>query len=381
MRGCSVWMLLALSLLVGGGVRAQEAGQLAGAWKRTKVSGQGQPNVYRLEAKEGGLQGELLNAQDGSCKVELTLSGAELKGSARWEDESSGEALAVAWELKVESPDRLTGRCEYKVWEFFDDGQAKVSESGWEDYVFERVRRVGLVSEGVAEEAPFGTPLEDQQQLVGGWVGPGGAWALTIVPGGEWMDLTPVGHQLAERIRLKDERGTLKGGATLPGGQGCEVELAFDEGALAGRSSWREEGLEGEGSQGWSPLRLERLPRIDQGEGAAPDAPAPGDEGSPGQVSVWRRDDGTYLRLREGPGGLEGDLVDRDGALKARVSLQARGGLWVGRANWDGAEANWELARQGDQLIGRCEWIDVHEGQVVARGWSARSFKKLRRVM
>lgn len=381
MAARSIGFWLAWAALSGlAAASAQDASQLAGTWKRTKVAGQGEPSLYRLTAEGSKLTGQLLNApEDGACSVELTLDGKQLTGTARWHDESTKEDLSVRWELTVAGPDKLTGRCEFKVWAFYDDGRVEVDESGWEDYVFERGKRVGLVTEGEAEEAPFGSPVEDPSQLEGGWMGPGGAWALSRVPGGPWIDLTPVGHTLAQRIRVKDERGILKGGATLDGNEGCLVELAYDDGVLTGRSSWQEQG--GEGNKGWSPLKLTRLPRIDAGSEPAPDAPAAGEGGSPGPLSVWKRDDGLYLRLKEGPGGLEGDLVEKDGTLKARVSLQAKGGVWVGRANWDGAEANWELSRQGSELVGRCEWIDVHDGRVVARGWSARGFKQLRRVM
>jgi hypothetical protein len=370
-------LLAVVPLVLGAGAaRAQEAGELAGVWRRVKASGGG-GDLYRLQAQDGGLTGELIGAEEGSsCTLQLTLTGGKLEGTATWKDAETGAELAVRWELQVQGPRQLRGRCEWKEWEFYADG-ARVAASGWEDYSFERQARVGLVTEGSADEPPFGNEIEDLAALEGGWEGPGGPWALTRVEGG-WIDLLPVGHELASRIRLKDERGTLRGGATLPGNEGCKVELAFDEGKLTGRASWRE-GSGDAAVEGWSPLVLSRLPRTDAGATAAPEAPAPGEEGP--LVGVWKRDDGLFLRLREGPGGLEGDLVDREGKLQARVSLQGQGGLWTGRANWDGAEAGWELARQGDELTGRCEWIDTWQGRVAARGWVGRTFKRLRRVM
>lgn len=371
------WVTAALVLITGTGLHAQEASALAGTWKRAKADGSA-AGVYRFTAADGGLQGEMVDAQDGTCTVKLASAGDGLEGTATWKDSESGAELEVRWELRPRGENELKGRCEWKEWVFYDDGQAKVGSSGWDDYTFQRVTRVGLVTEGEAEEA-FGSPVEDLAALRGGWVGAGGAWSVTVTEDGKWVDFTPVGHKLAERIRLENQRGTLRGGATLANSQGCQVELGLEDGALVGRSSWKDADLGDKGQSGWAPVKFTRIPRLDAGEAPAEAAPEPGEEGT--IAGVWKRDDGLYLRLAAGPGKLEGDLVDRDGAVKARVSFEARGGLWVGRANWDGAEATWELSRAGDALTGRCEWLDAHEGAVVGRGWSARSFKRLRRVM
>lgn len=380
---------LATIFVAAAGLQAQEPAELAGTWKRTKAGGE-PAGSYRLTASNGGLEGELTDPEEGTtCLVKLAVSGGEMTGTATWKDLENNDQLEVRWEFKLEGSTKATGRCEWKKWDFYDDG-AKVAESGWEDYTLERQvsRKIGLVTEG-EDPGPVeaGMQVDDPAALVGGWLGPGGAWTLTISD--KWIDLHPVGHQLAERVRMEKKRDRggnqyLGGGATLANSQGCKVELALDsEGDLVGRASWREEGNPDES---WSPVKFTQIPDTDSGEGLPGDeVPAPeagettsiaGDAGE-----VWKREDGLYLRLKPGAGKLEGELTDKEGNLKARVTLEEQGGLWVGRANWEGAEATWELSRSGDALTGRCEWLDAHEGQVIARGWVARSFKKLRRVM
>ena len=377
------WVSIASLLIAAAAAPAQEPSELSGTWKRTKAGGE-PAGVYRLTASNGGLEGELTDPEEGTaCLVKLALSGSDLTGTATWKDFENNDQLEVRWEFKLEGTDKATGRCEWKKWEFYDDG-ARVAESGWEDYVLERQasRRIGLVTDGEDPGAPeAGQQLDDPGYLVGGWVGPGGPWALSVSD--KWIDLQPVGHQLAERIRLerKNDGTLLKGGAILGNSQGCKVELVIDgEGDLVGRASWKEE--QG-GAEGWSPIKFEQIPDTDSGEGDPSEeveAPEPGETTSIAN-EVWKREDGLVLRLARGAGKLEGELTDRDGNVQARVTLEEQGGLWVGRANWEGAEAVWELSRQGDTLTGRCEWLDAHQGQVVARGWVPRSFKKLRKVM
>ncbi len=107
------------------------------------------------------------------------------------------------------------------------------------------------------------------------------------------------------------------------------------------------------------------------------EAPSPG-QGS--LVGVWKRDDGLYLRVREEGGRVHGVLSDAEGLVHCRVRFQEEGGVWIGLANWERFESRWELSRGSAGLSGRSQWVDLLGDQVVASGWSPRSFVQLPRV-
>ena len=73
-------------------------------------------------------------------------------------------------------------------------------------------------------------------------------------------------------------------------------------------------------------------------------------------------------------------LSDAEGEPLCRLTFTQKGGIWVGLANWGGYETTWELGVAGDELSGRCEWADLHEGKLIARGWGGRSFSRLGRL-
>jgi hypothetical protein len=353
--------------------RAQSAKDLAGLWRRlpTKDS---KEKFYRFSANgDGTLEGVLLNPPEGlECQISLNVDGNKLFGVGAWiEGEHRAEAK---WELLRDRQGNFGGRLEWLDWE-----EGTIFERGWEEHRFERVARVGLVTTGAgdAEEA-FGEPV-DLTTLAGGWAGPGGPWAIEQDKiSGKKLRLVPVGHHDGNAIDLTDERGTLKGRVA---GLSTEVELAFSDGKLEGRTQWIEGQDLGELAQrGWAAVSFTRLPRIDGGAKSAVDGPTPG-ETSKLLDGVWKREDGLFLRLRPEGAVVVGVLSGPDGAVRGRVELAAVYGRWVGTANWDGVEAKWELAAaEGGGLTGRCEWLDVHSGLVVARGWSAHAFKPLRRV-
>lgn len=371
MRFADIALLALLALASTAAVaRAESAEELAGLWRRLPTT-QSDEKFYRLAASgSGGLEGVLLAPPDGlECQVSLRVVGGKLVGVGAWVE---GEHRAEAkWELTLEGPDKASGRLEWLDWE-----AGTIYERGWEQHRFERVARKGLIVEGDGQaDEPFGDPVEDLASLAGGWAGPGGPWSLTV--DGARARLTPLGHHDGLVVELGEERGVLRGVVpTL----GTEVELAWTEGKLEGRTAW----LEGAGEvaqRGWAAVSFARLPRVDGGEGAGSDdaaAPEPGPDVS--LDGVWRREDGLYLRLRPEGSGAVGVLSTRAGETRCRVRLEPVDGRWVGAANWDGVEARWELAAGPDGLVGRCEWLDVHEGRVVTRGWSGREFEPLRRV-
>lgn len=363
---CSL-LALASTAAVG---RAQSASDLAGLWRRLPT-GESTEKYYRLSANgDATLEGALLNPPEGlECRISLAVDGTKLVGVGAWID---GEHRAEAkWELVLDPQGELTGRLEWLDWE-----GGEIFGRGWEEHRFERVARVGLVTEGTGEaEQPFGEPVADLSTLAGGWAGPGGPWAAE--GSGNKLRLVPVGHHDGHTIDLTDERGTLKGRV---GSLDTDVELAFSEGKLEGRAAWVEGQDLGELAQrGWSSVTFTRLSRIDGVDGeAAGEAPSPGDTAP--LDGVWKRDDGLFLRLHPEGAQVVGVLSASDGAPRCRVRLEAQNGRWVGTGNFDGVEARWELAQADGALTGRCEWVDVHAGLVVARGWSARAFKPLRRV-
>lgn len=373
-------MLRALALavvglaLLAGSAPAQTAADLAGTWKRLPTKDSPDPTYFRFAAGGGGLEGTLLNPPEKvECKVTLEVKGPKVTGSATWSFDGEVEKTPTGWEFTLDAKGQtLTGRNEVLLYDDNDDLKGKE----WEPRTLERVARVGLVTSGEAEEA-FGEPIADLASLAGGWRGPGGAWALTV--DGSQVGLAPVGHWDGARIGLKDERGSLKGRAALPNG-GSDVELAFDDGKLVGRASWREDPSLGELAQsGWGPVSFERLPRLDPGTEAAPERPAAGEAGP--LDGVWKRDDGTYLRVKVEGGQTVGVLSGKDGKPLCRVRLEEKSGVWEGAANWDGVEARWELVKGADgSLSGRCEWVDAFEGRAVARGFTARKFAPLRRI-
>lgn len=371
-------MLRALGLavvtlaLLAGTAPAQTAADLAGTWKRLPTKDSPDPTFFRFAAGDGGLQGTLLNPPEGiDCKVALEVQGPKVTGTATWTFD--GETQATGWEFALDPKgQKLAGRNEVLIYK--DSGELERKE--WESRTLERVARVGLVTSGEAEEA-FGEPIADLPALQGGWRGPGGGWALTV-EGGQ-VGLAPVGHSDGVRIGLKDERGSLKGRASMPSGS-SDIELAMDEGKLVGRASWREDPAIGELAQsGWGPLSFERLPRLDPGTEPAPERPSAGEAGP--LDGVWKRDDGRYLRLKVEGGQTVGVLSGKDGKPVCRVRLEEKSGVWEGAANWDGVEARWELVKNADgSLGGRCEWVDALDGRVVARGFAARKFAPLRRI-
>ncbi|MCO5166976.1 MAG: hypothetical protein M9894_11485 [Planctomycetes bacterium] len=348
---------------------AQSARDLEGLWRRLPAGESGE-KFYRLAAtSDDALEGALLDPPDGlECHVALKVSGKKLTGAGTWVE---GEHRAEAkWELTLDAPGKASGRLEWLDWE---DGT--IHGRGWEPHRFERVARVGLVTEGDGQaEEPFGDPVDALEPLAGGWAGPGGAWSLEVT-GAKRARLVPVGHHDGQTIEVEVQRGVLRGTVA---GLGTEVELAWSEGKLDGRAAWTEG--QGEVSQrGWAAVTFTRLRRIDGVEGAgAASEPAAG-EAAP-LDGVWRRDDGLFLRLQPEGGQAVGVLSARDGAVRCRVRLEAKNGRWVGTANWDGVETRWELTASGGGVAGRCEWVDVHDGRVVSRGWAGRVFKPLRRV-
>lgn len=347
----------------------QTAQDLAGLWRRLPAGESGE-KFYRLAATgDDVLEGALLNPPEGlDCRVSLRLSGKKLTGAGTWVE---GEHEAAArWELTIDGPGKASGRLEWLDW-----SEGTVYERGWEPHRFELVRRVGLVVEGDGQaEEPFGDPIDAVEPLAGGWAGLGGAWSLEATGRGR-ARLVPVGHGDGRTVDLEVQRGVLRGTVA---GLGTAVELAWSDGKLEGRAGW----VEGEGDmaqRGWAALSFTRLRRIDGVEGAGAAAePAPGDAAP--LDGVWRRDDGLFLRLQPEGEQVVGVLSGRDGAVRCRVRLEARSGRWVGTANWDGVETRWELSAAAGGVTGRCEWVDVHEGRVVSRGWAGRVFKPLRRV-
>jgi hypothetical protein len=353
---------------------APTAADVAGLWERVKTTDSAS-KLYAFTANGDALEGEMLTPPQGmTCSVALALEDGTWKGAATFE-EPDYDPIVTAWEFSY-ADGKLTGRSEWVSWD--DDGN---ESRGWEDHTFVRVASVGLVTEGSAEEAPFGDPVDPLSALAGGWKGPGGAWELKV--DGTSVSLKPIGHMDEVLISLTDERGILRGHATLPGGGSCDVELALDEGRLNGRSSWIQgadlpEGLADRAVKGWSPIGFERLERLEVGPADAnADAPAAGGDALSG---VWKRDDGHYLRARVEAGEVVGVLCDADGNAQARLRFVHEAGVWVGTANWGDFETRWELSVGEGGLTGRAEWVDVHDGQVIARGWSGRTFTALQKV-
>lgn len=352
-----------------GSAHAQSAEDLNGMWKRLKTS-KSKASYYTFESRDDGVTATHMSPPKGmTCKVTLTLRGDALNGIARWEEEGY-DPIETKWEFKLEDG-KLKGRTEWVSWD--DDGK---ETRGWENHTFERAERIGLVTEGEAEE-PFGDPIEDLDALAGGWHGPGGGWAIKA--DGDKLILKPVGHHTGVSITLANERGTLKGKATLPGDVTSDVEIGLDEGKLVGRSSWvAGADLGDKAERGWGPLVFERLDRLEVGPESVSDEPPPQSDGSP--VGVWKRDDGLYVRIREEGGQTVGVLSDAKGGTKCRLRFELEKGVWVGLANWGGYETRWELSVTPEGLVGRGEWVDAYEGKIIARGWSGRTFTKLERV-
>jgi hypothetical protein len=362
-------------LLAGSSARAQTAQDLAGVWKRLPNTAGGATRYVRLAATAPDrLEGEMLNPPTG---VKLTvalqvLPNGKLQGNGTWDDDRS--KVQAAWEFELKGPDAFEGRSEWLDWDY-DDGH--IVDRGWDQYRFERLPRTGLLTSGPVGEEPFGDPIEDARALAGGWAGPGGPWLLEVE--GKQVRLVPVGHHEGQRVTLQVERGALRGAVE---GLGTAVELAASEGKLTGRSEWvcGVQELGDLAQRGWVGLELTRLPRID-GEGVTEAGElSPGDTSAP-LDGVWKRDDGLYLRVHPEGNQVVGTVCGKDGVTRCRVQLTAQDGRWVGAANWDGVETRWELAPQeGGGLAGRCEWVDAHDGRVVARGWGARAFKAMRRL-
>jgi hypothetical protein len=357
--------------------RAQATPQtLAGLWRRLPTQEAPDARYFRLAATADGLAGDCVNPPEGiQYHVALALKDGKLTGKATLDD--SGSKVDVAWDLTVKDADHLDGRSEYVMWN--DDGS--VAGRGWEPHGFERVARVGLVTDQEGAEEPYGDPIDDLPALAGGWAGPGGAWALAVDRGK--ATLTPVGHHDGLTITLGLERGALRGTVTTAG-QATKVELALSEGKLEGRAEWVAGADLGDAAErGWAPVALTRLPRTDGSAAgaAAAAAPEPPEAGAAAPLDgVWRRDDGLFVRLHPEGGAVVGVLSDADGVVKARLHLEAKDGRFVGAANWDGVEARWELSATSAGLVGRCEWVDAADGRVVSRGWLARTFSALRRV-
>jgi hypothetical protein len=355
-----------LALAVTG--RAQTAQELAGLWRRLP-QGEAGEKLYRLTATpDGKLTGELLNPPEGlRCELSLAVENGKVTGAGTWVDGEHRSDPPAKWELTFKGAGKLEGRVE---WIDFEDG--KIYDRGWEDgHRFEKLGRVGLITDADGAEAPMGEPIQDAAALAGGWSGAGGAWVLSTSNQGAF--LVALGHHDGAKVQLSVERGALRGKVESTG---TEVELALNEGKLEGRAAWTE-GTGEHATKGWAPLTLTRLPRLDAGASTAEE---PGQGETTALDGVWRRDDGLYLRLQVDGARATGVLSDKAGATRCRVELAPQNGRWVGTANWDGVEVKWELAAQGAELSGRCEWADVHEQKVVARGWTWRTFKPLRRV-
>ncbi len=371
-----------------GAASGQSVEELEGVWMRPGLEG-GENRYLHLQVNgDGALEGPMVNpplAEEGiGCSLVLRLDeDGKVVGEATWTEQQWAER--AAWEFTIASADELRGRSEWLDWE-----EGKVWERGWDEHSLVRVPRVGWVTEGEGE-APFGDEVEDLTALQGGWLGPhGDGWALTV--DGDRVTLRNMDVSSRDLIHshrtlngtttgpmsvpLVHERGTFRGVVQI-GGVESQVELAYDaaEGVLVGRASWQAGPV-----QGWSPLRFTRLPRAEQGPAEA-SAEAPAASGATPH-GVWKRDDGLYLRLRPEGQELVGELVERSGAVTARLRLQQQAGVWSGPANWGSYETTWELSlsEEDGTLSGRGQWVDLHEGQVVARGWSGRTFSALRRV-
>ncbi|MCA8921591.1 MAG: hypothetical protein KDD82_07250 [Planctomycetes bacterium] len=372
--------LLLAGLLCAPALAAPDVADLAGTWKRINSKDKSE-TVLRLELDGDALVSTLEGLEDGlECTGRFTLKGDVLRGKVRWVDTKYGTDSTVPWKFTFKSDDAARGSCGWL------DTSYEPFKRGYTIYFLERMEDTGpsdagdtgdsgdSSSDGGREgwitsdggEEPYGDAVS-AAELVGGWKGPEGAWRVSA--DGERLTLEPVGHSSGVSLELEDDRGVFRGEVSYAGGT-SRVELALDGERLVGRSSWTEGGEEG-----WAPLSFERLQRLDAGEPAGEDGVEPGSDAE--LAGAYRRDDGLYLRL--GADG-EGELVAKDGALSCRVRLQSEGGVWTGTANWDGVETRWELARTDEGLVGRCQWVDVHEGQVVARGWSARSFERLKRA-
>lgn len=353
---------LAALLVMSAAFTAAAQDEVVGVWKRKGET----ERFYVIEKGDEGLTGRMVNPpfESMTCSLKLSIADSKLKGTCHWTetvDDKTYEA-DTAWEFTLEG-DTLTGRAEAMDWE-----GGVVYHREWVAYTLDRVERSGLVVEGTAEEA-FGDEISDLSALAGGWLGAGGAWSAALE--GEELVLTAVGHREGVTIRLKNERGTLRGTAKLADGKTSKVELGFSEGELSGRSSWSAGPVEG-----WAPLGFKRLERSESGSAEAA-APAPGS----GELSgVFKRDDGLYLRVSKGAEGVTGVLSDKSGKVSARVTFSEADGIWTGTVNWGDYETKWELAVGEAGLTGRCQWADTHEGKLVATGWSGRTFKPLKRV-
>lgn len=334
-----------------------------GVWKRSGET----ERFYVVEKGDEGLTGRMVNPpfDTMTCSLKLTLENNKVKGSCHWSEKADDKTYEAdtAWEFTLDG-DTLSGRAEAMDWE-----GGVVYHREWLAYTLERVAPVGLVTEGSAGEEAFGDDISDLGDFAGGWLGAGGAWSATV--DGEELVLTAVGHRDGTTIRLKNERGTLRGEAKLGDGKTNKIELGFSEGELTGRSSWSAGPVEG-----WAPISFKRLERAETGSetAAAPEA------GSGELSGVFKRDDGLYLRVRKGAEGVTGVLSNKEGKVSARVTFSESAGVWTGVVNWGDYETKWELSVGEEGLTGRCQWADTHEGKLVATGWSGRTFKALKRA-
>ncbi|MEZ6188943.1 MAG: hypothetical protein R3F62_28555 [Planctomycetota bacterium] len=375
--------LLLAALVCAPAWAAPDLADLEGRFKRINGEDQSE-SVLRFELAPDG---ESLKSTLEGLGDDLSCTGTfrfdkkgVLRGWVRWVDDKYGTDAKVPWMFRFEDADKARGSCgwldtryqpndkRYKGYTIYflerlEGDETPTSDGGGEAPSGERE---GWLTADGGGDTPSGETV-DADVLAGGWAGPAGPWSIEAR--GERLILEPVGHSSGVRLELEAE-GDLFAGDVTSGAGTQRVELAFDGDKLVGRSAWS-----AGGEEGWAPVEFTRLRRLDAGEPAGDDALP---EGSEGEVAgAYRRDDGLYLRLNdEGVG----ELVQKDGGLTCRVSLRTQGGVLEGSANFDGVEARWELARTADGLVGRCEWVDVHDGTVIARGWSARSFERLKRA-
>lgn len=389
---------LALVLAISGTAAAQTvptAQDVVGLWKRLGNKETHTERYYNITLKPGGgLTGTLLNPpfDTMTCSLDLKVISNRVEGQCNWTEGKYKTYTKWAFTISPKG-DRLLGQSELIDWE---DG--KVYDRRWVDYTMVRVKKddlvadlkklgkkvddfagalkvlgyqvEGLVTEGKGEEA-YGDAPKDLAVVAGGYAGPGGAWAATVA--GKRLLFDPIGHHDKYQIEVTDVRGTLKGSVTLPSGRKTKIELGWDadEKSLSGRVEWLA------GPYGaWAPIKLTRLQRT---EGGAAKAEKPTASSGP-LTGVWKRDDGLYLRVREEAGDTLGVLCKQDGKPLARIRFEQKSGIWVGTANWKGWESTWELGVDGDTLAGRCQWADLADGKVVARGWGGRTFTRLKRV-
>jgi hypothetical protein len=341
---------------------AQSVEDLAGTWTRSGGEETPTVGVYTLEASDGKLVGSLTNPPEGfSCEVELGLEGDGLVGTATWREAEVDMQIETRWELTVSDNDTLSGRCQWKVWAH--DGT--VENEGWDEYELERVKRKGLVVDGEGAEAPYGDSITSPRALYGGYEALGSGWTIRNDMG-TWKIEPAEGPHQDVVVEITERAGSLVGQARLPDGTISKLELGWNEEtqSVSGRSSW----TDGSGEEGWAPIEFKRLPRLNtrltEVQPATPRA------GNPGSIAgVYKRADGLYVRLQGDETAVEGDLVDADGTVVARVQLREGNGVWRGTASFDGVETKWQYSATDEGLEGRQEFADHLDGVVVVRGW------------